>query len=315
MHLIPIHTPIIKSGDDLAAVLARHEPEPPVGSRSARSEWFMNGDILAISSKVVATAEGTRIDLASLSPSPDAGRYARATGRSAPFMQAVIGETARMGGRIIGASPGALLTEVRPEGLPRGTILTANAGLDESNVELGYAVGWPKDPVASAVRLKRDLESLMASPSPSPSSPTLPPEGEGRSPSTINALSDVSRSPSPAGGGARGEGKAAGTTIAIIITDSTCHPRRSGVTAFALACAGIDPFLNRKGEPDLFGRVLRITSEAVCDQLATAANFLMGNAGQSIPAVLIRGHGLPLGDFAGWVPGIEPGEDLFRGSM
>ncbi len=284
MLLLPLHTPIIRPGDDLAAIL-HHEPELPMGTRSERSERFMAGDILVISSKAVATAEGTRIDLASLSPSPDAERYARATGRSAPFMQAVIEETARLQGRIISASPGALLTDVRPHGLPRGTILTANAGLDESNVEPGYAVGWPKDPVASAVRLKRNLESLMASPSSdsSDSSPRTKPEQTKR--------------------------------IATIITDSTCHPRRAGVTAFALACAGIDPLLDRKGESDLFGRVLRITSEAACDQLATAANFLMGNAGQSIPAVLIRGHGIPPSDFAGWVPGIEPGEDLFRGSM
>ena len=75
--------------------------------------------------------------------------------------------------------------------------------------------------------------------------------------------------------------------------------------------SGLDPLLSQKGKTDLFGKPLKITTEAVADQLATAANFLMGNAAQSIPAVIIRDHGLTLSDWEGWIPGIEPEKDLF----
>jgi F420-0:gamma-glutamyl ligase len=54
-----------------------------------------------------------------------------------------------------------------------------------------------------------------------------------------------------------------------------------------------------------------MTQEAIADQLATAANMLMGNAAESIPTVIIRDHGIALSDFEGWVPGIEAEEDLF----
>lgn len=82
--------------------------------------------------------------------------------------------------------------------------------------------------------------------------------------------------------------------------------------AFALVCDGIDPVKSEVGRKDLFGKPLRFTLEAVADQLATAANFVMGNADQSVPAAIIRDHGLALGNFSGWVDGIDPDEDLFR---
>jgi F420-0:gamma-glutamyl ligase len=66
------------------------------------------------------------------------------------------------------------------------------------------------------------------------------------------------------------------------------------------------------GKSDLFGQSMHITEEAVADQLSTAANFIMGNTNQSIPAVVIRGHGIPLNDFSGWVPGIEREKDIYH---
>ena len=103
-----------------------------------------------------------------------------------------------------------------------------------------------------------------------------------------------------------------GKKIAVIVSDSCCVPRRMGVTAFALVTSGIDPFVAQKGKPDLFGRALRFTQEAIADQLATTANMVMGNADQSTPAAIIRDHGISLSPFDGWVKGIEPEEDLFR---
>jgi F420-0:gamma-glutamyl ligase len=106
-----------------------------------------------------------------------------------------------------------------------------------------------------------------------------------------------------------------GKDIAVIVTDSCLRHGRIGVIAFALTACGIDPIRSEIGKEDLFGHKLRITQEAIADQLSTAANFLMGNAAQCTPAVLIRGHGLPFSGFSGWVPGVEPEEDIFRGIL
>lgn len=99
--------------------------------------------------------------------------------------------------------------------------------------------------------------------------------------------------------------------IPVIISDSCCVPARLGVTAFALACSGINPFRSEVGEKDLFGKTMRMTQEAVADQLATAANAVMGNSAQSVPAAIIRDYGILRSDFSGWVDGIEAEEDLF----
>ncbi|MEK7218532.1 MAG: coenzyme F420-0:L-glutamate ligase [Patescibacteria group bacterium] len=276
MQLIAIHTPILRPGDDIAAALAQ-------------SERIRPGDIIVVSSKAVATVEGAAADLRALSPSPDARRYAEATGRSALFMQAVLDETARLHGTVRGTCPGALLTQVRPQGFPHGTILTANAGMDQSNVPDGFAIGWPRDPVASARELRNKLISTACHPE----------LRRGSTRDVVQSWFDGAHHDTP--------------SLAVLLTDSACRPRRWGVTAFALASAGLDPLLPQKGERDLFGSELRITTEAVADQLATAANAVMGNAAQRIPAVIIRDHGFPFRDFVGWVPGIEPEEDLFRG--
>lgn len=99
--------------------------------------------------------------------------------------------------------------------------------------------------------------------------------------------------------------------IPVIISDSGCVPARLGVTAFALACSGMDPFRSEIGKKDLFGKSMRMTQEAVADQLATAANAVMGNSAQSVPAAIIRDSGISRSDFSGWVDGVEAEEDLF----
>jgi coenzyme F420-0:L-glutamate ligase len=247
MLLLPIRLPIIVPGTDLGSLIREHSTLQPE-------------DILIVSSKALATAEGSIVDLQTMEPGEEARSLSKETGRSPAFMEAVLRETTRHRGHLRGTAPGAVLTELRPSGLERGTILIANAGLDESNVKPGTAIGWPNDPVRSAADLRKTL-------------------GE----------------------------------IAVIVTDSSCVPRRRGVTAIALAVSGIDPFTSEIGKKDLFGRELVVTVEATADQLATAANMIMGNADQAIPAVIIREHGVPFSVFEGWIPGIEPEEDLFRG--
>lgn len=196
--------------------------------------------------------------LRDVEPTAEARTWAERCGGSPEFRELVLRETRRMHGKILEGCPAAMLTELKPDGMREGTILVANAGLDESNATEGHVIGWPEDPVASARKLSDTLH------------------------------------------------------VPVIISDSTCRPRRLGVTAIALTVVGIDPIRSLIGTRDLHGRTLRMTHEAVADQLATAANILMGNADQSIPAVAIRHHNIPRTKFAGWVPGIDAKEDIFR---
>ena len=77
--------------------------------------------------------------------------------------------------------------------------------------------------------------------------------------------------------------------IAVIINDSAGRPWRLGVTGIAIGCAGLQALVSRIGEGDLFGKPLLITEIAVADELAAAASFLMGQADEGRPVVLVRG--------------------------
>jgi coenzyme F420-0:L-glutamate ligase/coenzyme F420-1:gamma-L-glutamate ligase len=81
----------------------------------------------------------------------------------------------------------------------------------------------------------------------------------------------------------------AGIDIAVIINDSAGRAWRNGTIGFALGTAGIEPLSNQIGDVDLFGRELEVTEVAVADELAAAASFLMGQAAEACPVVLVRG--------------------------
>lgn len=80
-----------------------------------------------------------------------------------------------------------------------------------------------------------------------------------------------------------------GVTCAVIINDSAGRAWRYGTCGFTIGSAGIEVVNNMIGAPDLFGRKLEITEVAIADELAAAASFLMGQADEAAPAVLIRG--------------------------
>ncbi|MFX1474338.1 MAG: coenzyme F420-0:L-glutamate ligase [Promethearchaeota archaeon] len=77
--------------------------------------------------------------------------------------------------------------------------------------------------------------------------------------------------------------------LGIIIADSRTQPLRLGTVGLAVAVAGFEPVKDLRGQPDLYGRLLRITRSAVADNLASAAQVLLGEANEQTPAVLIRG--------------------------
>jgi coenzyme F420-0:L-glutamate ligase / coenzyme F420-1:gamma-L-glutamate ligase len=80
-----------------------------------------------------------------------------------------------------------------------------------------------------------------------------------------------------------------GVTVGVVICDSRLSPTRRGTTGVAIAASGIEAILDMRGRKDLFGNVLRVTSQAVADDLSSAAEVLMGESDEGTPVVLVRG--------------------------
>jgi coenzyme F420-0:L-glutamate ligase/coenzyme F420-1:gamma-L-glutamate ligase len=76
---------------------------------------------------------------------------------------------------------------------------------------------------------------------------------------------------------------------AVIITDTCGRPFRCGVAGIAVGWSGIAALRDWRGKTDIHGRMLEITLEAVVDEIAGAANLLMGEAGEGTPAAVLRG--------------------------
>jgi coenzyme F420-0:L-glutamate ligase/coenzyme F420-1:gamma-L-glutamate ligase len=77
--------------------------------------------------------------------------------------------------------------------------------------------------------------------------------------------------------------------VNVIINDTAGRAWRNGVMGFALGTAGFEPVVDLIGHQDMFGNILQITQVAVADELAAAASFVMGQADEATPVVLIRG--------------------------
>lgn len=75
----------------------------------------------------------------------------------------------------------------------------------------------------------------------------------------------------------------------IILTDTCGRAFRRGQTGHAIGWSGMDAIRDFRGDTDLFGRVLEITEEAVIDEIAGFANFVMGESNNGVPIVLFRG--------------------------
>jgi coenzyme F420-0:L-glutamate ligase / coenzyme F420-1:gamma-L-glutamate ligase len=80
-----------------------------------------------------------------------------------------------------------------------------------------------------------------------------------------------------------------GVRIGMVVSDSRLMPTRRGTTGVALAAAGLEAVIDLRGREDLFGNVLRVTSQAIADDLCSAAQLVMGEADEATPFVLIRG--------------------------
>ncbi len=128
--------------------------------------------------------------------------------------------------------------------------LAPNAGVDRSNVPKGWAVQYPKDPYETARILRGKL---------------------------LEEANRVRKEAPPI------------RSLGVILSDSRVTPTRLGTIGVAVSYAGLKPTIDLRGTPDLLGNSLVVTLRAVADQLATAAQLLMGESNEGRPIVLVRG--------------------------
>ena len=110
-----------------------------------------------------------------------------------------------------------------------------------------------------------------------------------------------------------GLGHRFGIELAVIVSDTFGRPWRQGVTDVAIGCAGIAAVVDLRGTTDATGRELVATQVCVADELAAAAELVMGKD-RRLPAAIVRGVD------PSWLrPGSvrkevvrPPAEDLFR---
>lgn len=105
----------------------------------------------------------------------------------------------------------------------------------------------------------------------------------------------------------------AGIDVAVIISDTFGRPWRRGVTDVAIGCAGVAAVLDLRGSSDALGRELMVTEVAIVDEIAGAADLVMGKA-TNVPVAIVRGvdrDWLRAGSVADEIIR-DPADDLFR---
>ncbi len=101
------------------------------------------------------------------------------------------------------------------------------------------------------------------------------------------------------------------TEVAVLISDTFGRPWREGLTNVAIGVSGLLPLRDYSEAADDFGRQLKATIIAVADELAAAAELVMGKT-ERIPAVLIRGYRYSKGEGRASMLLRPPEHDLFR---
>ncbi|MFL6205832.1 MAG: coenzyme F420-0:L-glutamate ligase [Acidimicrobiales bacterium] len=230
LEVFPIEgIPEVGRGDDLAALIARAEP------------GLHDGDVVVVTQKVVSKAEGA---MARIDATDPRGHKAIVEAESVRIVR-------RRGDLIISET--------------KHGFVCANAGVDLSNVDEGWAALLPDDSDRSARRIRDGLKAAL------------------------------------------------GVEVAVIVSDTFGRPWRRGLTDIAIGCAGIHAVVDLRGTEDTRGRELQVTEVCVVDELASAAELVMGKAA-GVAAAVVRGVDpawLGRGEVRAEVVR-PPQEDLFR---
>jgi coenzyme F420-0:L-glutamate ligase/coenzyme F420-1:gamma-L-glutamate ligase len=204
LRVIPVSgLPEIHPGDVLADLIA------------ATTE-LLAGDVVVVTQKVVSKAEGRLVKV-----DPDV---------PTSHKQLVLDEAVRVLRR-----RGDLIMTETSHGF-----VCANAGIDLSNVERGFAALLPVDPDRSARRIRDGLRAR------------------------------------------------AGVEVGVLVSDTFGRTWRRGVTDVAIGIAGVAAVVDLRGTSDAMGRQLQVTEVCVADELAAAAELVMGKSA-GVPVAVIRG--------------------------
>jgi coenzyme F420-0:L-glutamate ligase/coenzyme F420-1:gamma-L-glutamate ligase len=102
-----------------------------------------------------------------------------------------------------------------------------------------------------------------------------------------------------------------GAEVAVIITDTFGRPWREGHTNVAIGLAGMHPFADYVGQTDPHGYELRVSTLAVADELAAAAELVQGKL-EGVPVAIVRGYAYPRGEGTARELVRDAERDLFR---
>lgn len=224
----------IRAGDDLAAIINEAASSSPETS-------LADGDVVVVTQKIVSKAEDR---LVAIDPTDPLSHK--------PLVE-------RESVRILRRRGDLIISETEHG------FVCANAGIDLSNVENGWAALLPVDSDRSARRIRDGLRHRF------------------------------------------------GVDVAVIVSDTFGRTWRRGVTDVAIGCAGVAGVIDLRGTADALGREMQVTEVAIVDELAAAAELVMGKS-TNIPVAVIRGADstwLRDGSVAEEIVR-SPADDLFR---
>lgn len=244
IQLLPITgIPEISPGDDLPDILI-----------SASGKDLLDGDVLVVTHKIIAKAEGRIVDLRTVEPSALAKRFATEYGKDPRQIEVVLRESRR----VVRMDRGVIISETHYG------FVCANAGVDASNVPNEESVCLlPIDPDLSARRIREALVERL------------------------------------------------GIDVAVVVSDSFGRAWRFGITDIAIGVAGMNPIVDYRGRRDQHGRLMDASVLAVADELAGAAELVMGKT-NGVPAAIVRGYEYERGSGTGVDLLMPPERDMFR---
>ncbi len=108
-----------------------------------------------------------------------------------------------------------------------------------------------------------------------------------------------------------------GKQVAVVICDTRSRPFRKGQVEESIGVAGVNPLIDYRGQKDLFGYTLRFKNVSIADELASAAELVMGQGRERTPVAIVRGlKRVRLQDHASSIfLVVDSEEDLFKGTL